>query len=227
MSQTDPSSAPPPPDPRSAGALGALVAQAGALVLLGLASCSREPGEGPRVEPASEAASAPAVNARYQSRRAQYEIPGVELVTQRSEAVALRELLDDPRPVILNFIFTSCGTICPTLTATLAHAGSELQGLAPTPRLMSISIDPEHDTPSRLLKYAERFQAPEDWTFLTGRAADITSVLKAFDAYRGDRLGHLPLTFLRRRPGEPWLRLDGFTGVAGLVSEYRALASAP
>ncbi len=198
-----------------------------AALLLG---CASEPGEGATAGSGASAARVSATGlsaATYRASRATYHLPDVELVNQRGEQVSLRALAGDAQPLLLSFIFTSCGTICPTLTATLARAGRELRQSEPSLRLISISIDPENDTPERLQAYAARFDAPPDWVFLTGRAQDIESVLKAFDAYRGDKLAHAPLTFVRRNAEGRWLRLDGFTGAAGLVSEYRALALAP
>jgi protein SCO1 len=195
-----------------------------------LLACASEPGEGPTKGSGTSLASEGvrgSSSAVYRVSRAVYDVPDVELVNQRGEPVSLRALAGDARPLLMSFIFTSCGTICPTLTATLARAGRELQPGEPLLRLISISIDPENDTPERLLAYASRFEAPTDWVFLTGREQDVQSVLKAFGAYRGDKLAHAPLTFVRRNAEGRWLRLDGFTGVAGLVSEYRALALAP
>lgn len=188
-----------------------------------------EPEEGPSgsgVSLASARAKGQSA-AAYRASHAAYDVPDVELVNQRGEPVALRALASEVGPTLLSFIFTSCGTICPTLTATLAQAGRELRLSEPSLRLISISIDPENDTPERLRAYAGRFDAPPDWVFLTGDALDIERVLKAFDAYRGDKLAHAPLTFVRRHTGGRWLRLDGFTGAAGLVAEYRAFSLAP
>lgn len=197
-----------------------------ALLLIACASSPAEPAsEGPSA--GAEAAPIVARRADYRASRASYEVPDVELLDQRAERVSLRALASEPRPLLLSFIFTSCGAICPTLTATLAQAGRELLGTEPGLRRISISIDPENDTPERLAAYARRFEAEPDWLFLTGTAPDIVRILRAFDAYRGDKLAHAPLTFVRRGPISPWLRLDGFTGAAGLVAEYRALATEP
>jgi protein SCO1/2 len=205
------------------------VAAASCLASL-LLACASEPGEGATaggsVSAARVSTTGPS-SANYRASRATYDVPDVELVNQRGERVSLRALAGDGQPLLLSFIFTSCGSICPTLTATLARAGRELRQSEPSLRLISISIDPENDTPERLQAYAARFDAPPDWVFLTGRAQDIESVLKAFDAYRGDKLAHAPLTFVRRNAEGRWLRIDGFTGAAGLVSEYRTLALAP
>jgi protein SCO1/2 len=90
-------------------------------------------------------------------------------------------------------------------------------------RLVSISIDPEHDTPARLATYAERQRAREPWSFLTGEPTAIRTVQEAFRAYRGNKMNHVPLTFLRASPDDPWLRIQGFATAADLVREYHGL----
>jgi protein SCO1/2 len=88
--------------------------------------------------------------------------------------------------------------------------------------MVSITIDPEHDTPERLRRYARRFGAAEDWDFYTGDLQDIIRVQKAFDAFRGDKMSHIPLTFLRAAPDEPWIRMEGFANAGELIEEYRS-----
>ena len=90
-------------------------------------------------------------------------------------------------------------------------------------RLMhiSISIDPENDRPAQLKSYAKSYRATDRWTFLTGALADINTVQRAFDNYRGDKMNHEPLTLLRAAPGKPWVRIDGFASSAALAGEYR------
>lgn len=74
-------------------------------------------------------------------------------------------------------------------------------------RMISVSIDPEQDTPEQLKKHASRFKAEAGWEFLTGDLADIVATQKAFDAYWGDKMNHEPLTFLRHTADNPWVRL--------------------
>ncbi|HSS50180.1 MAG TPA: SCO family protein [Thermoanaerobaculia bacterium] len=136
----------------------------------------------------------------------------------------LAEALDAPGPVVLQFIFTTCPSICPVMTATLAAAREDLGGQV---RMVSISIDPEYDTPARLRDYARRFKAGPHWRFLTGSRDDVATVQKAFDAYRPNKMQHEPLTFLRLAPGEAWVRLAGPIAPAELVAEVRRLAGQP
>lgn len=153
-----------------------------------------------------------------------YAVPDVTLVDDGDRKVRLREALAADEAVMLNFIFTTCSAICPVMTRIFAQVPQELGGVAGRVRLISISIDPEHDTPAQLRTYAERFGAGPRWTFLTGSREDILAVERAFDAFRGDKMNHQPLTLLRPAPGRPWVRLEGFASPAQLAREYERVA---
>ena len=157
----------------------------------------------------------------YKSSVQNYTIPELVLVDMHNNRVSLPEALGDEKPVILNFIFTTCTTICPVLTATFSQVQRKLGDEAKNIRMLSITIDPEQDTPERLKEYAGRFKAGADWQFLTGSIENIIDTQKAFDAYRGDKMNHIPLTFIRSTADGPWLRLEGFTSAAEVVTEYR------
>jgi protein SCO1/2 len=152
-----------------------------------------------------------------------YELPDVTLVDQDGERRRLRALVEGDQPVALNFIFTSCNAICPVMTATFARMRNELGADGATLRMISVSIDPEHDVPAVLQEYARRYQAGPQWRFLTGDSADITSILRAFDAYRGSKTNHLPLTLLRAPGRTEWVRITGLAGGTDLAGEVRLL----
>jgi protein SCO1/2 len=88
-------------------------------------------------------------------------------------------------------------------------------------KLVSISIDPEYDTPPRLRDYAKKFSALPQWRHYTGTREASLAVQKAFHAYRGDKMNHFPVTFLRGAPRRPWIRLEGFATPDVLAREYR------
>jgi protein SCO1/2 len=159
----------------------------------------------------------------YQTSSKNYPIPDVNLVNMNGETISLRKVLDLDQPVLLNFIFTSCTTICPVLTATMAQAEKQLLNEPVIPKIISVSIDPEYDTPERLHEYAKSYRAGPDWDFLTGDTKSVISVQRAFDSYRGGKTNHVPITLLRASVDEPWLRLDGFTTAADLVREFREI----
>lgn len=148
-----------------------------------------------------------------------YAVPEVELIDQSGTPVPLRAFLEADEPVALNFIFTTCTTICPVMTATFAKMRRELGAAGGELRLVSISIDPEYDRPEVLKEYARQFGAGEGWSFLTGDSADISDVLVSFNAYAGSKMNHRPITLLKR-PGDPlWIRIDGLASGQDLAQE--------
>jgi protein SCO1/2 len=146
---------------------------------------------------------------------ARYVVPAVDLVDQRGQAVRLADVLSTSRPVALNFIFTSCRTICPVLSASLA---SLHRAVGDRVQFVSVSIDPEYDWPEVLAAYARRFRVGPRWTLLTGSADAVASVRRAFDAGSASKDDHRPLTFLRPAGSEEWVRLDGFPPTRELVA---------
>lgn len=162
----------------------------------------------------------------YQRSAASYRIPDVRLMDMNGKPVSLRDGLGGDEPVLLNFIFTSCTAICPAMSATFMQVQDKLGDEIGRVRMVSISIDPENDTPERLKEYAARFHAGTQWQMLTGSAEDSIAVQRAFDAYRGGKMNHAPVTFLRAGGADrSWVRLDGLASAADIVDEYRKLAA--
>lgn len=163
------------------------------------------------------------VPAGVERTQANYTVPDVTLVNQNGEKVTLPELLDSDQPVMLNFIFTSCTAICPAMSATFASVQKKLGSDSVKLRMISVSIDPEYDTPDALNAYAKRFKAGPQWAFLTGSLDDSVAVQKAFDADRGDKMNHAPMTLLRASPDSAWIRYEGFASATDLAKEARSM----
>ena len=156
-----------------------------------------------------------------------YQTPDVSLVRQDGRSVSLPRELDDGRPVLLNFIFTTCSSICPLTSRTLEEFQRKLGPEAAKVHLMSISIDPEQDTPARLTEYAHRFHAGPEWQYYTGTVSASVAAQKAFDVYRGEKMSHTPVTLMRAVPGRPWLRIEGFVTPDELVDDYQKMLASP
>jgi protein SCO1 len=78
---------------------------------------------------------------------------------------------------IASFVFTRCTGPCPQVSGTMARLQSELAGY-PDVRLVTFTVDPDHDDPGELKRYASHFQAdPERWLFLTGKQDDVYRLL--------------------------------------------------
>ena len=155
-----------------------------------------------------------------------YETPAVNLVRADGKAVYLPRELDDGRPVLLSFIFTTCSSSCPLTSRTLEEFQRKLGAEATHVHLVSISIDPEQDTPARLTEYASKFHAGPQWQYYTGTIAASLAAQRAFDVYRGEKMSHTPVLLLRAAPGQPWLRIEGFVTPDELVHDYRKLLAA-
>ncbi len=152
-----------------------------------------------------------------------YTVPAVHLLRDDGKDVSLREEMDDGRPVVLNFIFTTCTDICPLMSSVLEQFQRRLGADAAGVHVMSISIDPEHDTPARLAAYARKYHAGPGWQHYGGTLGASVTAQQAFDVYRGGKMSHTAVTLMRAAPGKPWLRLDGVVGPDALVRAYREL----
>jgi protein SCO1/2 len=98
---------------------------------------------------------------------------------------------------VASFVFTRCTGPCPQVTTTMARLQSDLPAESDDIRLVTFTVDPDHDRPAELTRYAENFHAdPKRWLFLTGSQAEIYRLL--LDGF------HVPVaqnTGDARRPG--------------------------
>jgi protein SCO1/2 len=156
----------------------------------------------------------------------EYAVPPVQLVRADGKVVSLPDEMNDGRPIVMNFIFTTCTTICPLMSSTFAQFEHRLGADAGKVHLMSISIDPEHDTPARLAEYARKFHAGREWQHYTGTLDASIAAQRAFDVYRGGKMSHTLVTLMRAAPGKPWLRIEGWATPDDLVHDYRELVAA-
>lgn len=164
------------------------------------------------------------VKNRYKKTVERYKIPEVILINQNGKRLRLKEIIDSNYVTMINFIYTTCTTICPVLSASFLALQNNLSSIeASNLRLISISIDPEHDAPEVMKRYMNRLKAKDGWDFFTGTREDIDKVLKAFNAYVPNKMSHYPLTLLHVPKAEKWIRLNGLISGNELLNEYREL----
>jgi protein SCO1 len=164
----------------------------------------------------------PAMDAEVKRSVVDVNIPDAELVRQDGNPVRLNKELDGGKPVILAFIYTSCTTVCPVTSAILSSTQDLLGKDLDKVRIVSVSIDPEYDTPQRLLAYSKKFGAKPQWQYYTGRLPSSILVQKAFGAYRGDKMNHVPLIYISGGNRKSWVKLEGFPTAEQVVKEYRS-----
>jgi protein SCO1/2 len=165
----------------------------------------------------------PSAGAGYQVVRRSYSLPDLVLVDAEAKPVRLRELLDGEQPVIMNFVYASCTTICPILSATFAKAYRLFKDAGEPVQFVSVSIDPEQDTPEQLKKYAEKFKAGPGWHFLTGDVASVQLLQQTFDTFRGSKANHPSVVLIHARRDGPWSRLEGAIPAAAVLKEFQLL----
>jgi protein SCO1 len=153
-----------------------------------------------------------------------YAIPDVKLIRQDGAAVSLNAELNDGRPVVLSFIYTSCTSVCPLVSHTLSQLQDKLGGNPERVHLMSITIDPEQDDPARLREYAKTFHAGPEWQHYTGTLTASQTVQRAFNVYRGNKMEHVPATLIRPAPNGPWTRIEGFATADQMLAELSDLS---
>jgi protein SCO1/2 len=168
---------------------------------------------------------AAAETTKGRARAASVTVPDVTLTDQEGARTSVKALLEGDTPVVLTFLFTTCTTICPVMAATVAQARRELGAEAERIRFVSISIDPEHDTPEAMREFLGKHDAPANWQFLTGTLAQSEQLQRAFDVYRGNKMAHPPSYFIREPRSGDWWRIDGLAGAKVVASEYRRLVS--
>ena len=154
-----------------------------------------------------------------------YEVPAIPLVRSDGKRVLLSTELNDGRPVVLDFIYTTCTSICPLSSQTFAQLQALLGPVRERVHLVSISIDPEEDRPAHLAEYARKFHAGPGWNHYTGTVQASVAAQRAFDVYRGDKMSHTPVTLVRVAPNMPWVRFDGFATADELLHELRTLVA--
>jgi protein SCO1 len=131
--------------------------------------------------------------------------PDFALTTQSGERLSLTDLRG--KVLAVTFIYTTCKDTCPVLTAKMATLQRRLGAdFGPRVRFVSVTVEPEVDTPAVLEAYAQRFAAdPAGWSFLTGTGAEVSDVVRRYGAFakrvKPGEVDHLFLTSLVDRRG--------------------------
>ena len=152
-------------------------------------------------------------------------VPDVPVLDQNGKRRSFYKDLVAGRSVAINFIFTSCTSICSPLSATFKAMQTEVARKAGGDvHFISVSVDPLSDTPEELNKFAKKFEAGPGWTFVTGSRASIDAILKAYDVSAGDPNDHSPMIYLGHEPSKRWVRTYGLASPQQLVERLTGLS---
>ncbi|HTJ83556.1 MAG TPA: SCO family protein [Polyangiaceae bacterium] len=155
-----------------------------------LLACALLAVAGAACEPASaktETSGAPIVMVSSEVASVDAPLPDFDLVDQKGRKVKRADLAG--KVWVTDFIFTTCGSICPKLTQTMSAVAADVTD--PGVRFVSITVDPENDTPEKLDAYATKYGAdPSRWIFLTGEPREVEqTILKGFRVALGKSAG--------------------------------------
>lgn len=172
----------------------------------------------PDAAPACHAAAGKAA-ATAGARPSAVAIPDVEVTTHDGRRVNFYRDLIQGKVVAVNFVFTTCTTVCPPMGALFGNVQKQNgTRLGKDIHLVSVSIDPVVDTPQRLKSWASKFGARDGWTLVTGEQQEITRLLKAMNVYVPNFQDHQAVTLLGNDATGEWKRTYGFTSAAKLTA---------
>lgn len=155
------------------------------------------------------------------------EVPDARLITQDGQAVRLATDVVGDRIVVIDFVYTTCTTVCPVLSAIMSQVQAHLEGrLGDEVRLLSISVDPTRDTPARLKAYAGKLRAGDGWFWLTGDKTVVDTVLKAFGVYTPNFTDHPSVVLVGDGQSGEWGRFLGFPGTEKIMNRIDELSAA-
>jgi protein SCO1/2 len=151
----------------------------------------------------------------------------LELVDRSGKPVRFQSEAVADRIVVIDFVYTTCTTICPILSAVMAQVQDRLGArLGTEVRPISISIDPIRDTPERLDAYARKFGAGPEWIWLTGRKPAVDQVLIGLNTYTPNFIDHASSVLIGDARSNTWTRLFGFPGPEDILARVNELVSA-
>ncbi|MEQ1530290.1 MAG: SCO family protein [Methylococcales bacterium] len=167
----------------------------------------------------------------YESRIAELEkyrttvasIPSVKLIDHNGRIHDIAKLFRD-NILIVDFIFTSCRSICPIMTAVMKKVYSRI-GIPNVQSVLflSITVNPEEDTPKQLAESTKKTGNHANWLWLTGTPNDIAQVLQAFAInINGKPETHPPVLYIGKE--DFWLKWVGLPNADEVADAVNVLS---
>lgn len=143
----------------------------------------------------------------------------VTVTDQTGSALSFRDEVIGEGPVMLTFVYANCTTVCPVANAVLQMIDEELERRGDHKmRLISVSIDPDTDTPEKLAALAEELGAGPRWRFVTGQRKAMDQAVRSMGARPDAITEHEPMFLVRGANGKEFVRVLGLPGPERLLS---------
>jgi protein SCO1 len=152
-------------------------------------------------------------------------MPEVRLTNQNGDEVGFLSDVLKKRTALISFIYTGCSTICPLVGATIAAVAEDLQKDNSNVAIVSISIDPDWDTPAQLLAWRNLYGDIPEWTLLTGRRPEIDKLLRSLGAYSANLEDHSDILLVGPHSDGQWTRMSSLASPAEVAGTVRAAIS--
>jgi cytochrome oxidase Cu insertion factor (SCO1/SenC/PrrC family) len=152
--------------------------------------------------------------------------PNVPVIDQNGRTLNFYDDVIKGKIVVISFIYTSCQDICPLTTARMAQLADKLgeDVMGRDLFFISMSVDPENDTPERMKAFADAFDVGPGWLFLTGKEADIRAInYKLGDRSDRNLSDHRNEIVLGNDAGGYWQRASVFGDLDSLVISIRQM----
>jgi protein SCO1/2 len=160
-----------------------------------------------------------------QSPAAKY-FSDVELLDQDGHKVRFYTDMLKGKTVVINAFFTTCTSVCPPMNRNLEKVQEALgDRLGRDVFIVSISVDPTTDTPTRLKEYAQRFHAKPGWTFLTGKKENVDWALYRVGQYVESKDDHTTIIIVGNEATGLWKKALGMAKAAELVQIVESVAN--
>jgi protein SCO1 len=150
----------------------------------------------------------------------------VELTNQNGEKMKFYSDLLRDKVVIINSFFATCQASCLPLTRNLEKVQQALgERLGKDVYILSISVDPEVDTPPNLKEYAKKLNARPGWHFLTGPKENVDFALKKIGQFVPDKQSHLNLFIIGNERTGLWKKAFGLAKSEEIVKVVESVVN--
>jgi protein SCO1/2 len=157
---------------------------------------------------------------------AQKYFSDVELLDQDGRKVRFYSDVLKGKTVVINAFFTTCTSVCPPMNRNMEKIQEALgDRLGKDVLLVSISVDPETDTPPRLKEYAQKFHAKPGWFFLTGKKENVNWALYKVGQFVEDKQDHTTGIIIGNEKTGLWKKAFGLAKAADLVQIVDSVVS--
>lgn len=196
-------------------------AAAPALVLLGVVAAWLPASAEQAASAAAKQSTAPS---EEETREYFTDLP---LLTHEGETVRFYSDVLKDRVVLINFVYTNCTDYCPAVTQQLSQVRDRLGDQFDNPiRFVTISADPERDTPDALAKFAKQQKADESgWLFLTGEKENIDFITKRLGQFAPDVEAHSTLMIAGNVATRHWIKIVPRTPTPVITMKLQSLAA--